>query len=279
MDKQVLAFSGADPSAVEEGLKELVNSPHMTSIGGSSAAIAANPAAQSTQVVPGSLKNIDSNDAISSWEGTDSDAAAAAAAAAAVACAERELLAAEEELRAALAQTGGFASGSIAGDPGAADTGKADGRVGVEGQAPTARRSYRPVQDLKRQGGELAVIRNSGFGAVTLTASGKAAAGVAGFCSGGVPPPANGAMGSAAAQRARGGVSAAPRRVSDHRGVAMNSASGAARNNPSSYARSIQKAGGGGASFLTRVRLSRENQLYGAWCRQAIGGVGGGGRR
>lgn len=273
MDKQVLAFSAAEPSAIEDGLRELVNSPHITSIGGStvgeSYAVAVNPDNADHISTVADITHVDELAMTTGEEEERAEAeaeaaalleeqmealsaiqrdreAAAAAAAAAVAHAERELLAAEEDLRATIAQ-GEAAIGGPVGEA-AAEAAMA----AVAGGGDRSRRSSLHSQQSEQDAADLALVRNNGFGAVRLTASGKAAANVQGL----------------SPLRSRGPVGGMR---------PMTSGSGGTLSRvyvPPSPSTGVDAGrtprAGDGPAFKVRVRLSRENQLYGAWCRQSI---------
>lgn len=273
MDKQVLAFSAAEPSAIEDGLRELVNSPHITSIGGStvgeSYAVGTNPdnanpistVADVTQVEELAMTTGEEEERaeaeaeaaalleeqMEALNAIQRDReAAAAAAAAAVAHAERELLAAEEDLRATIAQ----GEATIGGPVGEAAAEAA--MAAVAGGGDRTRRSSHHSQLSEQDAAELALVRNNGFGAVRLTASGKAAANAQGLS----PLRSRGPMGGMRVMTSGSGGGLPRVFIPPSPSTAVDAAR--------------TPLAGDGPAFKTRVRLSRENQLYGAWCRQSI---------
>lgn len=199
--KQLLAFSGADPAVIQAGLQELMNAPHMAAIGGFAVSGAVAPAGSAGQ-----------------------------------APAPAESVVPREAQGGALLQP-----------------------------SPVRRLSNHMEDQRTEELRSLALLEHAPTPTSTPTpaaaAAAAAVAAVAGAVAAGTSP-----------------IAPVPhRRGQPVAGVAGGEASEVKPEGAAGGAYGAQR--GSGTSFAARVRLSRENQLYGAWCRHAIGGVGGGFRR
>lgn len=233
----MLAFSGADPAAIEAGLKDLVGSSYIMPIGGSSScaasAAAAVEIAAATAAVVAATRHYNDDYGHCDGRGVDNGAAARAA---------DEAAAVE----------------SRSSDYGMYDADDMDD-VPAQITGPDASRGA-----PQRGGGAGAEVKVYRVDELRTMGPGESS-------------PAPAAAAAAAAMAAVAGAVAAARGEGDIGAGARGVGSGGGAHRAFSAPRGFNVKGG--ATFATRVRLSRENQLYGTWCRHLIGGVGAAGRR
>lgn len=233
-ERQVLAFSGADPATIRESLGDLVGSPQITSVDSSG-----NIVSRGGVSTPSVALLQRENTPASSMPATSASAAAASAAATAAAVMEGASVA-----------PGVVLTLSPAGGAGAATRGGAPAmRTVGEMRAESARRA----QMVSTDGGGHQY--NHAFGMMTRRDVEGGGAGVSYFTGGEHGGHSGGPSGS-------GGV------VGSGSGKGGGNGGGGKVSAPStSSTASISSAGS--AIFRARARLSRENQLYGEW----FGGV------
>lgn len=219
--KQLLAFSGADPAVIQAGLQELVDSPHMAAIGGFAVSGVASPSSEEGSVTS---------------NGNDANSTTTVG---------RGNVVTSSPSTHGLEHPPINVEPSIGGSTSAVDELRALARME---HAPTPTPTPTPTP--------------------AAAAAAAAVAAVAGAVAAGTSPIA-----PVPRRRSQPLSSMTEDDNSDAPGAKLPGALGHAFGSPRG------PGGSSSASFAARVRLSRENQLYGAWCRHAIGGVGGGLRR
>lgn len=244
-ERQVLAFSGADPATIRESLGELVGSPQITSVDSSGNIVSregvSTPSVALLQREDLAVATAGSGRNTPASSMPESSAAAAAASAAATAAAVMEGASVAPGVVLTLSPAGGAGAATKGGAPAMRTVG--------EMRAESARRA----QMVSTEGGGHQY--HHAFGMMTRRDVEGGGAGVSYFTGGEHGGHGGGASGS-------GGV------VGSGSGKGGGNGGGGKVSAPStSSTASISSAGS--AIFRARARLSRENQLYGEW----FGGV------